>query len=66
MSNFTFHIDKKSISDMHEIMDYLDIDSYHDLFSKSLDALRIIAYISQTNGELIARKDSMETRIVFN
>jgi hypothetical protein len=66
MINLTLKINKDSMSDIKDIMEYFRIDNYQDLFSKSLSALKILAYIGKTDGELIARKDSRETIIVLN
>lgn len=47
------------------LMSHYQIDNYPEIITKALAVLQTAAYIDETNGELIARKGTRESKIII-
>jgi hypothetical protein len=66
MTEITINLDVKASQSMHELMSYYGVKSKAAIISKAMALLKTATYISKTNGELLARKGSHETKIVIS
>lgn len=64
MTEITLEFDKKASKSINDLMNHYRINSKAELISKAIAVLKIAAYVDQTEGELFARKEGHETRIV--
>ncbi len=64
MTELTLELDSQASESIKELMSYYRVSSKAEVISKALAVLRTAAYIDKTQGELIARKGSHETKIV--
>ena len=65
MTELVLELDKQACESMNDLMRYYHIGCPADLISKSLGVLKIAAHIDKTDGELIARKGTHETKILL-
>ncbi len=63
MSDMTLQLDKQACQSIDDLMRYYKVQNRAELVSKAISMLKVAAYIGQTDGELIARKNGEETRI---
>ena len=62
MINVSDEIAKITINDL---MTHYKTYDYDELIKKAITALKISTYIDMTHGELIARKNGQETKILI-
>ena len=63
MNEVTLHFDNMALKSIQDLMKYYKIKSKAELIAKAISLLKIVAYIDNTQGELVARKGEDETRI---
>ena len=64
MTELTLEFDKKASQSIKELMAYYNVNNRADIISKAISVLKIAAHVKQTDGELIARKGTHETKII--
>lgn len=65
MSYLALKLDNRSQDSLKELMTHYGVGSRSEIITKAISALKIISYIDRTKGELFARKNSLETRIIL-
>ncbi|HMG82320.1 MAG TPA: hypothetical protein VK559_04750 [Ferruginibacter sp.] len=65
MTELNLELDKKANDTIIDLMHHYQLKSKTELISKALTFLKIAAYIDRTHGELVARKEGEETRIII-
>lgn len=63
MKELSLELDEKANDDIDDLMNYYGVGRAN-IVKKALAVLKIAAYVSKTNGELLARKGLEETTIV--
>ncbi len=66
MTELTLELDRKASESLDHLILHYGAKNKAEIISKALTILSIAALIDQTEGELIARKDGRETRLVIN
>jgi len=64
MTELTLELDPKASESINDLMRYYKVNSRAELISKAIAVLKMAALVSRTDGELIARKGSDETKII--
>lgn len=64
MSNLTLNLDKKAEKSIDELREHYGATSKAEIIRKALALLQVAAEVDVSNGELVARKDNKETRII--
>lgn len=65
MSEITLQFDKDASRSIDDLMKHYKVESRAALISKAIWMLKVAAYVGQTEGDLIARKDGHETKIII-
>lgn len=65
MQELTLIFDKKAAETISLLMKYYNVKNKAELISKAIHTLKIVAHITETKGELIARKDNKETILMI-
>lgn len=65
MSEVTLQFDKEASKSINELMAYYGVANKSELISKAIWMLKLAAQIGKTDGELIARKNGNETKIII-
>ena len=63
MAELTLQFDNRACQSIDDLMRHYNVNSRAELISKAIYILKLAAHVSQTDGELIARKNGEETRI---
>jgi len=63
MSEITLSMDDKMERSVAGLMQQFGAKTKAELISKAIAVLKIVAYVEETHGELIAKKDGKETKI---
>lgn len=66
MMEIMLHLDTKASQSMSDLMMHYGVKSRAEIISKAMALLQTATYVSKTNGELLARKGSHETKIVIS
>jgi hypothetical protein len=64
MTELTLQLDSRASEALQALMAHYGLNSKADLISKALAVLTLTAHIDKTEGELVARKGTHETKIV--
>jgi hypothetical protein len=64
MTEITLELDSRASESMKELMDYYHVRSRAELISKAIAMLKLAAHIHKTGGELYARKEQHETKLI--
>jgi hypothetical protein len=64
MTELTLELDNKACEAINDLMRYYKVNNRAELISKAISVLKMAALVSKTDGELIARKGSNETKII--
>lgn len=66
MNEITLEFDKQANESIIDLMRYYRVNTKAELISKAIAILKIAAHVDKTHGELLARKEGKETRIIVN
>lgn len=66
MTELTLELDTNANESIHDLMSHYRLKTKAELISKALAVLKIAAYIDSTQGELIARKGTNETKLIIS
>jgi hypothetical protein len=64
MSNLTLNLDEKAEKSINKLREHYGASSKAEVIRKALALLQVAAEIDYTNGELVARKNNKETKII--
>lgn len=64
MSNLTLNLDSKAEKSIESLREHYGATSKAEVIRKALALLQVAAEVDSTNGELVARKDNKETKII--
>ncbi len=64
MTELTLELDKNTNDSFHDLMNHYDLKTKAQVVAKGISLLKIAAYVDLTEGELIVRKGSHETKII--
>ncbi len=64
MSNLTLNLDEKAENSIDKLRKHYGASSKAEVIRKALALLQVAAEVDATNGELVARKDNKETKII--
>jgi hypothetical protein len=64
MSNLTLNLDEKAEKSINKLREHYGASSKAEVIRKALALLQVAAEIDSTNGELVARKNNKETKII--
>lgn len=64
MAELTLELDPQASESLKELMTHYKVSSQAQVITKALAVLKIAAYVAKTQGELLARKGTHETKIV--
>ncbi len=62
----SLELDKKADDSINDLMRHYNVKSRADLISKAISVLKVVAYVEDSQGDLIARRNGHETKINFN
>lgn len=65
MTELALSLDKKAQKSISDLMHHYGIRSRAELISKAIAVLKMVSHVENTHGELIARKEGKETKIVI-
>lgn len=63
MTHLTLELDTRTSAIVNDLMYHYGLRNKAELFTKALSILKVAAFVDSSNGELIARKGSEETKI---
>jgi hypothetical protein len=63
MTELVLELDGRANATINSLMQHYGLKTKAELFSKALSVLKIAAYVEATNGELVARRGSEESRL---
>ena len=64
MSNLTLNLDTKAEKSIEVLRQHYGVTSKAEIIRKAIALLQVAAEIESSQGELIARKDKNETKII--
>jgi len=64
MTELILNLDKRATDSIKDLMSHYRVGSKAEIISKALAVLKIASHIDKTQGELVARKGSHETKII--
>lgn len=64
MQDVTYRLDQSACDSIHDLMKHYNASDSAQVIKKSLALLRIAAYVEQTDGEMIIRKGTHETKLI--
>lgn len=64
MANLTLNLDKRAEKSIDQLRAHYGASSKAEVIRKALALLQVAAEVDETNGELIARKNNKETKII--
>lgn len=64
MSNLTLNLDKKAEKSINDLREHYGATSKAEIIRKALALLQVAAEIDVNKGELLARKNNKETKII--
>lgn len=65
MIELALELDVRAQKQINDLMHHYNVESRAEIICKALAALKTIAHIEKTNGQLIARKGNDETQLVI-
>lgn len=64
MQELTLELDQRATDSIRDLMSYYRVNTGAEIISKAIAILKIVCHIDRTDGELFARKDGHETKII--
>jgi hypothetical protein len=64
MTDLILQLDKRASESLKELMTHYRVSSKAEIISKAIAVLKIASHIDKTEGELLARKGTRETKII--
>lgn len=64
MTELTLQLDSNALNSFKDLMRHYGLDTKAEVVTKGLSLLKIAAYVDSTDGELIVRRGSHETKII--